>query len=159
MLSLPRFVFGRKLIGFAIQTLVTSCGLLSDSIFFCSLVTRDFAVIDSAANVQSFFFCVLHGKPPVRFGAICVHRCIWMCLHFTSSCPKVTPSVSIFSLPLYSLLLSSKATKALLFKTFVIIIYCSPCIKHLHTKSIKKGKTHVRYLMEFCLHYQLQSSI
>ena len=41
-------------------------------VFFCGLVATDLAVVNSSTNVQSFFFCILHSKPPVHFRVIYV---------------------------------------------------------------------------------------
>ena len=57
------------------------------------------AVVNSAANVQSLLFRVLHGKPPVRRGGAFFRRCVVLYIIYRMS--KITPSVSDFSLPLH----------------------------------------------------------
>ncbi len=51
---------------------VGSCGLVADAVFFGCFVPCDFVVVNTAPDVQPFFFCVVHGKPPVWSWGFCV---------------------------------------------------------------------------------------
>lgn len=65
-------VLGWEMVGGPIEPHVGSCGLVADAVFFGCFVPSDFVVVNTASDVQPFFLCVVHGKPPVWFGRFCV---------------------------------------------------------------------------------------
>ena len=94
-------LFGGSLVGIPVVAHVIPCGLLADPVFFCCFISRELAVVDPTAYVQTLLLGVLH------VATSCLHREIGcplpviLCTGYCKQCPFSTPSVSSFSLPLH----------------------------------------------------------